>query len=184
MQLRQPDLCSPMVFVHSFQEIKERVHVGQLPTAIAPGLVHLLCLITKGIQPLLCAKSGKILFAMKQLSQVPSQNVEERYSLNVAIFHCPLVLKQTYYGKTLVLNTEKSNGVPFNALTDLKAWFCTSSTFLHSTHSVHIQSLQWCVVNEVLKSKKALKFDSSFRVQIAVVNLQHTDILHSELGIC
>lgn len=26
-----------MVFVHSFHGIKERVHVGQLPTTIAPG---------------------------------------------------------------------------------------------------------------------------------------------------
>lgn len=51
-------------------------------------------------------------------------------------FHCPLVIKRIYYGKTLVLETEntafhKTNGVPLNAITELKAWFCNNSTFLH-----------------------------------------------------
>lgn len=147
MQLRQPDLCSPMVFVHSFHGRRERVHVGQLPTAIAPETclvsVHLPCIITKGLLLLLCAKPGRILSALMQLSQVPSQNMEKGYSLKVATFYCPLVIKQIYCGKTLVLDTENvavpiSNGIPLNALTDLKAWFCNSGTSLHSTHSVRI----------------------------------------------
>lgn len=74
MYLRWPDLCSPVVFVHSFHGIKERIHVGQLPTAIDPGtcLMLLLCIITKGLLLLLCAKSRRILSALKWLSQVPS----------------------------------------------------------------------------------------------------------------
>lgn len=32
--------------------------------------------------------------------------MKEGYSLNVAIFHCPLVIKWIYYGKTLVLVIE------------------------------------------------------------------------------